>query len=68
MLNRQGLNQKRWLGGLFAALAAATQLLAFAQDAPVPDKGDTTFMMLATVLVILMIVPGLALFYGGLVR
>ena len=68
MLNRQGLNQKRWLGGLFAALAAATPLLAFAQDAPVPDKGDTTFMMLATVLVILMIVPGLALFYGGLVR
>jgi len=68
MLNRQGLTQKRWLGGLFAALAAATPLLAFAQDAPVPDKGDTTFMMLATVLVILMIVPGLALFYGGLVR
>lgn len=68
MLNRQGLNQKRWLGGLFAALAAATPLLAFAQDASVPDKGDTTFMMLATVLVILMIVPGLALFYGGLVR
>lgn len=68
MLNRQGLTQKRWLGGLFAALAAAAPLLAFAQDAPVPDKGDTTFMMLATVLVILMIVPGLALFYGGLVR
>lgn len=68
MLNQQGLTQKRRLGGLFAALAAATPLLAFAQDAPVPDKGDTTFMMLATVLVILMIVPGLALFYGGLVR
>jgi len=49
-------------------LAAAAPLLALAQDAPVPDKGDTTFMMLATVLVILMIVPGLALFYGGLVR
>lgn len=68
MLNQQGLTQKRRLGGLFAALAAATPLLAFAQDAPVPEKGDTTFMMLATVLVILMIVPGLALFYGGLVR
>ncbi|MGA0800109.1 MAG: ammonium transporter [Steroidobacteraceae bacterium] len=49
-------------------MAAAAPLLALAQDAPVPDKGDTTFMMLATVLVILMIVPGLALFYGGLVR
>ena len=32
------------------------------------DKGDVAFMMIATVLVILMIVPGLALFYGGLVR
>lgn len=32
------------------------------------DKGDTTFMVLSTVLVLLMILPGLALFYGGLVR
>lgn len=37
-------------------------------DAPVPNKGDTTWMMISTVLVILMILPGLALFYGGLVR
>jgi Amt family ammonium transporter len=36
--------------------------------APVPDKGDTAWMMLSTLLVILMIVPGVALFYGGLVR
>jgi len=36
--------------------------------APVPDKGDTAWMMVSTVLVILMIVPGVALFYGGLVR
>ncbi|MEN9526471.1 MAG: hypothetical protein RLY56_422 [Pseudomonadota bacterium] len=62
------LNRKRWISGFFAALASAAPLLALAQDAPVPDKGDTTFMMLSTVLVILMIVPGLALFYGGLVR
>jgi Amt family ammonium transporter len=61
-------NRKGWISRIFATLAAAAPLLAFAQDAPVPDKGDTTFMMLATVLVILMIVPGLALFYGGLVR
>ena len=32
------------------------------------DKGDTTWMMISTVLVILMVIPGLALFYGGLVR
>jgi ammonium transporter, Amt family len=36
--------------------------------APIPDKGDTTWMLVSTVLVLLMIVPGLALFYGGLVR
>ena len=36
--------------------------------APVPNKGDTTWMMVSTLLVILMTVPGLALFYGGLVR
>ena len=41
---------------------------AFALDAPVPDKGDTAWMMVATVLVSLMTIPGLALFYGGLVR
>jgi len=35
---------------------------------PVPDKGDTAWMMVATLLVIMMTVPGLALFYGGLVR
>jgi ammonium transporter, Amt family len=35
---------------------------------PVPNKGDTAWMIMATVLVILMALPGLALFYGGLVR
>jgi Amt family ammonium transporter len=39
-----------------------------AAAAPVPNKGDTAWMIVATVLVILMIVPGLALFYGGMVR
>ena len=36
--------------------------------APVPNKGDTSWMMVSTLLVIMMTVPGLALFYGGLVR
>ena len=36
--------------------------------APVVDKGDTTWMMLSAILVIAMSLPGLALFYGGLVR
>ncbi|HSX55176.1 MAG TPA: ammonium transporter [Sphingomonas sp.] len=52
---------------LFAAMPAWAQEAA-AAAAPVPNKGDTAWMMVATVLVMAMIVPGLALFYGGLVR
>ncbi|WP_343218209.1 ammonium transporter [Haloferula helveola] len=40
-----------------------------AQEAPTaPDSGDTAWMLVSTVLVLLMTLPGLALFYGGLVR
>ncbi len=39
-----------------------------AAAAPTIDKGDMAWMIVATVLVILMIIPGLALFYGGMVR
>ncbi|WP_026615422.1 ammonium transporter [Ensifer aridi] len=67
----------RRVGATAAALLAP--VVAFAQEAapaaaeaaaatPVPDKGDTTWMLLSTILVLLMTVPGLALFYGGLVR
>lgn len=53
----------------FAALGLMAAGPAFAQDAaPVMDKGDVSFMMIATVLVLFMTLPGLALFYGGLVR
>ncbi len=56
-----------------AAVAAAAPGAPAAADAPkaadpVPNKGDTGWMMVSTILVILMVVPGLALFYGGLVR
>ncbi|MBA4218875.1 MAG: ammonium transporter [Proteobacteria bacterium] len=53
-----------------AAPAAAASAPAEAASAPavVPNKGDTAWMMVSTLLVILMTVPGLALFYGGLVR
>ncbi|PTE08004.1 ammonium transporter [Mesorhizobium helmanticense] len=64
-----------------ATLAALGTVAAFAQEATAPaaaapaaapaftvDKGDTTWMLVSTVLVLLMTVPGLALFYGGLVR
>ncbi|MCB1516611.1 MAG: ammonium transporter [Hyphomicrobiaceae bacterium] len=59
------------------ALSLATVLPALSQetaeaatDAIVAtvDKGDTTWMLVSTILVIMMTIPGLALFYGGLVR
>ena len=62
-----------------AAAALLAPAIAFAQEtapaaveavaaAPVPDKGDTAFMFISSILVLFMLVPGLALFYGGLVR
>jgi ammonium transporter, Amt family len=48
--------------------ATAFAPLAFADGPPPPDKGDIAWMMTSTVLVILMTIPGLALFYGGMVR
>ena len=51
-----------------AAPAAAAPAAAAEAPAPVPNKGDTAWLMVATILVILMVLPGLALFYGGLVR
>jgi len=50
------------------AAAPAPAAAASAAPAPVPNKGDTAWMMVSTLLVIMMTVPGLALFYGGLVR
>ena len=51
-----------------AATAPAPVAAASAPPALVPNKGDTSWMMVSTMLVILMTIPGLALFYGGLVR
>ncbi|MDQ4136191.1 MAG: ammonia channel protein, partial [Pseudomonadota bacterium] len=61
------------LGGLSLlaldpAIAQTAAPAAPAPTPPVPVKGDTTWMLISTVLVLLMIIPGLALFYGGLVR
>ncbi|HEX6704337.1 MAG TPA: ammonium transporter [Albitalea sp.] len=49
-------------------VAASASAPAAAASAPVPNKGDTAWMLVSTVLVIMMSIPGLALFYGGLVR
>ena len=51
-----------------ASVDAAPAEAAAAPAAPVINKGDTAWMMTSTLLVIMMAVPGLALFYGGLVR
>ena len=50
------------------ALLAATTAPALAEEAPVLNSGDTAWMMTSTALVLFMTLPGLALFYGGLVR
>ncbi|MEP7183335.1 MAG: ammonium transporter [Betaproteobacteria bacterium] len=50
------------------AAAAPAATAAPAAAAPTPNKGDNAWMIVATLLVIMMSIPGLALFYGGLVR
>ncbi|MBA4108343.1 MAG: ammonia channel protein [Leptothrix sp. (in: Bacteria)] len=50
------------------AASAPAEAAPAAAPTPVPNKGDTAWMMVCTILVILMTIPGLALFYGGLVR
>ena len=72
---------KRPNGAGLAVLAIAALCLigltgvAFAEDAapaaaaaPVPNKGDVAWMLTSSALVLMMSIPGLALFYGGLVR
>ena len=70
------LHTKLCLGALVALSAS---LPALAQDGPIQnptveqmatmvDKGDTTWMLISSALVLMMAIPALALFYGGLVR
>ena len=61
------------LGLALISLAAScgqvyAQAAAAAPAAPVPNKGDTAWMLVSSLLVLMMSIPGLALFYGGLVR
>jgi Amt family ammonium transporter len=48
--------------------SAAAPAAADAKPAPTPNKGDTAWMLTSTALVLMMSVPALALFYGGMVR
>ena len=51
-----------------ATLAAFSPLALGAADTVPPDSGDTAWMLTASVLGLMMTVPGIALFYGGMVR
>ena len=64
------ISRKNLLAGLCAGfvLAVGMAATAWAEDAPKIDKGDTAWMLTSTALVLLMTIPGLALFYGGMVR
>jgi Amt family ammonium transporter len=54
------------IGYVLTLLVMVTPKLAFAESAL--DKGDTAWLLVSTALVLSMTLPGLALFYGGLVR
>jgi Amt family ammonium transporter len=51
-----------------AAISASLAFPAFAANEPTPNPGDTAWMLTSSALVLMMSIPGLALFYGGLVR
>ena len=53
---------------LIALMGFSGWTMAEEVAAPTANKGDTAWMIVATLLVILMVIPGLALFYGGMVR
>jgi Amt family ammonium transporter len=59
---------KRPYSAGFAVLAAGLFAATAAYAEPTVNKGDNAWMLTSTVLVLLMTIPGLALFYGGLVR
>ena len=53
---------------VFLLLATALPNIVIAQETPMLDSGDTAWMLTSTALVLLMTIPGLALFYAGMVR
>ena len=67
-MNMQSLKKAGGTALAGLGLLALTAGAAFAQDAPKLDSGDTAWMLTSTALVLLMTIPGLALFYGGMVR
>jgi ammonium transporter, Amt family len=80
MTGESMINRNKLIGGLGGVGAALFSLPAWAQEATAPaaaafvptaemvNKGDTAWMLVSSALVLMMSVPALALFYGGLVR
>jgi ammonium transporter, Amt family len=80
MTGENMINRYKLIGGLGGVGAALSALPAWAQEAAAPaaaafvptaemvNKGDTAWMLVSSALVLMMSVPALALFYGGLVR
>ncbi len=64
------LKNLKFAGATALAATLTSAAPAWAQEAagPTMDKGDVAWMLVSTLLVLFMILPGLALFYGGLVR
>ena len=64
--NKGALSKGLW--AVMIAVMAGLPAIALADDTPTLDTGDTAWMLTSTALVLLMTIPGLALFYGGMVR
>ncbi len=67
----QNIARRLRRGGACIAMAATLGLAAlpaWAQSTPTLNSGDTAWMLTSTALVLMMTIPGLALFYGGMVR
>ena len=60
------MNLRQWAAT--AAMISASTSSAYAQTPAVVDTGDTAWILTASALVLMMTIPGLGLFYGGLVR
>ncbi len=73
MIQNKTLGSRPYRTAVFYAKALLMPLMliagnALGADALVADKADTVWVLLSTILVVLMTIPGLALFYGGMVR
>ncbi|MEW6445780.1 MAG: ammonium transporter [Pseudomonadota bacterium] len=74
-MNSMLIKSMLMLGGMVTGTALAEEAAPVAEvaaevaaAAPTPEKGDTTWMLVSTAIVFMMILPGLGLFYGGMVR